>query len=112
MILTELPARLRMYESFEYVKKLIQSYIKVNMLIVELKSDALKERHWKLLTQKVKYLKISTHCVPLSISFMNSNFFFLAFCSVPFTKQLRVNWILSDLTLGQVWDVNLLKVFY
>ena len=44
------------------------------MMIVELKSDALKERHWKLLM-----------------------------------KQLRVNWILSDLTLGQVWDVNLQK---
>ncbi|XP_055383630.1 dynein heavy chain, cytoplasmic isoform X2 [Condylostylus longicornis] len=72
--LKELPARLRMYESYEYVKKLIQSYIKVNMLIVELKSDALKERHWKQLT-----------------------------------KQLKVNWIISDLTLGQVWDVNLLK---
>jgi dynein heavy chain 1 len=24
-------------------------------------------------------------------------------------KQLRVNWVLSDLTLGQVWDVNLQK---
>lgn len=72
--LKELPARLRMYESFEYVKKLLQSYIKVNLLIVELKSDALKERHWKQLT-----------------------------------KQLRVNWNLSDLTLGQVWDINLLK---
>lgn len=37
------------------------------MLIVELKSDALKDRHWK------------THC-----------------------KQLRVSWVLSELTLGQV----------
>lgn len=63
-----------MYESYEYVKKLLQSYIKVNMLIVELKSDALKERHWKQLT-----------------------------------KQLRVSWVISELTLGQVWDVNLLK---
>jgi len=44
------------------------------MMIVELKSDALKERHWKSLM-----------------------------------KQLRVSWILSDLTLGQVWDVNLQK---
>lgn len=24
-------------------------------------------------------------------------------------KQLRVKWILSDLTLGAVWDVDLLK---
>ncbi|XP_037905377.1 dynein heavy chain, cytoplasmic isoform X4 [Hermetia illucens] len=72
--LKELPARLRMYESYEYVKKLLQGYIKVNMLIVELKSDALKERHWKQLT-----------------------------------RQLKVNWILSELALGQVYDVNLLK---
>lgn len=42
------------------------------MMIVELKSDALKERHWKQLMRK-----------------------------------LRVNWLLSDLTLGQVWDVDL-----
>ncbi|XP_054005626.1 dynein heavy chain, cytoplasmic isoform X1 [Hylaeus anthracinus] len=72
--LKELPARLRQYSSYEYVKKMLQSYTKVNMLIVELKSDALKERHWKQLT-----------------------------------KQLRVNWVLSELTLGQVWDVNLQK---
>nr|CAD7194334.1 unnamed protein product [Timema douglasi] len=72
--LKELPARLRQYSSYEYVKKLMQGYTKVNMMIVELKSDALKERHWKLLM-----------------------------------KQLRVNWVLSDLTLGQVWDVNLQK---
>ena len=44
------------------------------MLIVELKSEALKERHWKTLMRK-----------------------------------LRVNWVLSDLNLGQVWDVDLQK---
>lgn len=72
--LKELPARLRQYASYEYVQKMLQNYTKVNILIVELKSDALKERHWKQLM-----------------------------------KQLRVNWVLSDLTLGQVWDVNLQK---
>ena len=61
------PPRLRQYASYEFVKKLIQSYQKVNMLIVELKSDALKDRHWKTLC-----------------------------------KQLRVSWVLSELTLGQV----------
>lgn len=70
--LKELPARLRQYSSYEYVKRLLQGYTKVNMMIVELKSDALKERHWKQLMRK-----------------------------------LRVNWVLSDLTLGQVWDVDL-----
>ncbi|ODM96402.1 Dynein heavy chain, cytoplasmic [Orchesella cincta] len=48
------------------------SYAKVNTLIIELKSEALKERHWKSLM-----------------------------------KSLRVNWVLSELTLGQVWDVDL-----
>ncbi len=70
--LKDLPARLRNYASYDHVKKLLQSYTKVNLLIVELKSEALKERHWKSLT-----------------------------------RQLRVNWVLSELTLGQVWDVNL-----
>ncbi|XP_045484392.1 dynein heavy chain, cytoplasmic isoform X1 [Pieris rapae] len=71
--LKELPARLRMYDSYEYVRKLLQSYTKVNMLIVELKSDALKERHWRQLC-----------------------------------RALKVEWSLSELTLGQVWDADLL----
>lgn len=44
------------------------------MIVVELKSDALKERHWKQLM-----------------------------------KELRVSWNLSELTLGQVWDADLLR---
>ncbi|OXA50597.1 Dynein heavy chain, cytoplasmic [Folsomia candida] len=72
--LKDLPAKLRQYASYEHVKKLIQGYAKVNTLIVELKSEALKERHWKTLM-----------------------------------KSLRVNWNLNELTLGQVWDVDLQK---
>lgn len=48
------------------------AYFQVNMLIIELKSDALKERHWRQLMRK-----------------------------------LRVNWVLSEVSLGQVWDVDL-----
>jgi dynein heavy chain 1 len=44
------------------------------MLVIELKSEALKERHWKTLM-----------------------------------KRLHVNWVPSELTLGQVWDVDLQK---
>lgn len=72
--LKEMPARMRQYDSYDYVKRVLQSYTKSNVLIVELKSDALKERHWRQLT-----------------------------------KQLRVAWILSELTLGQVWDIDLQK---
>lgn len=42
------------------------------MLVVELKSEALKERHWKQLM-----------------------------------RRLNVNWVLPELTLGQVWDIDL-----
>lgn len=46
--------------------------LQVNMTVIELKSDALKDRHWKQLMRK-----------------------------------LRVNWTFSDITLGQIWDVDL-----
>lgn len=46
----------------------------INMLVIELKSEALKDRHWKQLM-----------------------------------KRLHVNWVVSELTLGQIWDVDLQK---
>ena len=48
--------------------------LQVNMLVTEMKSEALKERHWKQLM-----------------------------------KNLRVRWQLHDLTLGQVWAVDLVR---
>ncbi|KAG7269475.1 LOW QUALITY PROTEIN: hypothetical protein CRUP_009988 [Coryphaenoides rupestris] len=72
--LKNFPARLRQYASYEYVQRLLKGYMKVNMLVIELKSEALKDRHWKLLM-----------------------------------KRLHVNWVPSELTLGQVWDVDLQK---
>ncbi|KAL6478123.1 hypothetical protein MHYP_G00139580 [Metynnis hypsauchen] len=72
--LKNFPARLRQYASYEYVQRLLKGYLKVNMLVIELKSEALKDRHWKQLM-----------------------------------KRLHVNWVLSELTLGQIWDVDLQK---
>uniref|UniRef100_A0A3P8YHI3 Cytoplasmic dynein 1 heavy chain 1 n=1 Tax=Esox lucius TaxID=8010 RepID=A0A3P8YHI3_ESOLU len=72
--LKNFPARLRQYASYEYVQRLLKGYMKVNMLVIELKSEALKDRHWKQLM-----------------------------------KRLHVNWVLSELTLGQIWDVDLQK---
>ena len=62
----QLEERERAFEARE--AQFIQSFQKVNMLIVELQSDALKDRHWKTLWKE-----------------------------------------LSELTLGQVWDVDLQK---
>ncbi|KAJ0063304.1 hypothetical protein NL108_015773, partial [Boleophthalmus pectinirostris] len=67
-------ARLRQYASYEYIQRMLKGYLKVNMLVIELKSEALKDRHWKQLM-----------------------------------KRLHVNWVLSELTLGQLWDVDLQK---
>lgn len=47
--LKEMPTRLQSYASYDYVKSLIKGHQKVNVLIHELKSDALRERHWKQL---------------------------------------------------------------
>lgn len=41
---------------------------------MELKSEALKERHWKQLM-----------------------------------KRLNVNWVLSELTLGHIWDIDFVR---
>ncbi len=51
--LKDMPSRLRQYESYNYVKKILQDYLKANLLIVELKSEALKERHWKQLMKRM-----------------------------------------------------------
>lgn len=44
----------------------------MNIYVTELKSESLKERHWKDLM-----------------------------------RRLRVRWVMTELTLGQVWDVDL-----
>ncbi len=54
--LKDLPSRLRQYAGYEHVRKLLQNYAKVNVLIVELKSDALKERHWKVRKKNLLYI--------------------------------------------------------
>ena len=70
----KLIASQQQYGSFKKAQKMLVEYRNTNILITELKSDALKQRHWDTLGSK-----------------------------------RRVNWKLSDLTLGQVWDVDLLR---
>ena len=48
-----MPARLRQYESYDHVRKQLQSFAKVNVLVQELKSEAVRERHWKQLTKRL-----------------------------------------------------------
>ncbi|KAI0639011.1 dynein heavy chain [Trametes polyzona] len=45
----EMPTRMRQYAAFEYVQDVLRGLLKSNSLISELKSEALKDRHWKQL---------------------------------------------------------------
>ncbi|KNC52645.1 cytoplasmic dynein [Thecamonas trahens ATCC 50062] len=44
-----MPNRMRQYEAWEYVKGYLESLVKANSLIEALSSDAVHERHWKVL---------------------------------------------------------------
>ena len=45
----EMPTRMRQYAAFEYVQDVLRGLLKSNTLISDLKSEALKDRHWKQL---------------------------------------------------------------
>lgn len=50
----EMPTRMRQYAAFEYVQDVLRGLLKSNALVAELKSDALKDRHWKQLFKSLK----------------------------------------------------------
>jgi dynein heavy chain 1, cytosolic len=49
-----MPTRMRQYAAFEYVQEILRGLLKSNTIVSELKSDALKERHWKQLFKVLK----------------------------------------------------------
>jgi hypothetical protein len=50
----DLPNRMRQYAAFEYVQDVLKSRLKMNTMVGDLKSEALKERHWKQLFKTLK----------------------------------------------------------
>lgn len=50
----DMPTRMRQYTAFEYVQEMLRGLLKSNSIISELKSEALKERHWKQLFKSLK----------------------------------------------------------
>ncbi|KAJ3336987.1 hypothetical protein HDU93_001788 [Gonapodya sp. JEL0774] len=50
----EMPSKMRQYAAFEYIQDHLRSLMKVNQLLGELKSEALRERHWKVLLRNLK----------------------------------------------------------
>jgi dynein heavy chain 1, cytosolic len=45
----DMPTRMRQYAAFEYVQDVLRGLLKSNSIISDLKSEALKDRHWKQL---------------------------------------------------------------
>ncbi|CAM0135389.1 unnamed protein product [Umbelopsis sp. WA50703] len=43
----DMPNRMRQYAAYEYVQEVLRHYLRVNPLISDLKSEALRERHWR-----------------------------------------------------------------
>ncbi|KAJ3090057.1 hypothetical protein HK102_004799, partial [Quaeritorhiza haematococci] len=50
----EMPSRMRQYAAFEYVQETLKNYLKVNSLISDLKSEAMRDRHWRQLFKSLK----------------------------------------------------------
>lgn len=59
----EMPSRMRQYAAFEHVQNILRQLIKANPLLGDLKSDAIRERHWlkiyKVLRPNKRYSEVS-----------------------------------------------------
>ncbi|KAH9136192.1 hypothetical protein LEN26_006284 [Aphanomyces euteiches] len=55
---------MQQYEAFDYFVQTLQSYKSINSLLSDLKSDAIRERHWK---QILKLLNITSSFTELSL---------------------------------------------
>ena len=61
----ELPSRMRQYAAFEHVQDMLRTLLKCNILISDLKSEAMRERHWRSL---YKQLKVQAHYTPSTMT--------------------------------------------
>ena len=52
----DMPTRMRQYAAFEYIQDVLRGLLKSNSIISDLKSEALKDRHWK---QLFKLLRVA-----------------------------------------------------
>lgn len=89
----DMPTRMRQYAAFEYVQEVLRGLLNSNSLVGDLKSDALKDRHWRQLFKNLK-----TAAQPS-----------LTLC-VTIHRRMPPKTDLSDrLTLGNVYDLDLKK---
>ncbi|BGP05267.1 dynein heavy chain [Rhodotorula toruloides] len=61
----EMPSKMRQYAAFEFVQESLRGYLKSNSLVADLKSEALRERHWR---QLYKSLRVAGHYSPSTMT--------------------------------------------
>ncbi|KAH6676840.1 cytoplasmic dynein-like protein 1 heavy chain 1 [Halenospora varia] len=50
----EMPSRMRQYAAFEHIQNILRQFLKVNTIIADLKSEAIRERHWNKIFKALK----------------------------------------------------------
>ncbi|EWC45394.1 cytoplasmic dynein heavy chain [Drechslerella stenobrocha 248] len=50
----EMPSRMRQYAAFEHIQNVLKTLVSVNTLLVDLKSEAVRERHWAKIFKALK----------------------------------------------------------
>jgi dynein heavy chain 1, cytosolic len=50
----EMPSRMRQYAAFEHMQNVLRQFLKVNPLLTELKSEAVRDRHWNKVFKALK----------------------------------------------------------
>ncbi|TVY72993.1 Dynein heavy chain [Fusarium oxysporum f. sp. cubense] len=50
----DMPSRMRQYAAFEHVQGILRGFLKVNPILSDLKSDAIRERHWVKIYKQIK----------------------------------------------------------
>lgn len=50
----EMPSRMRQYAAFEHIQNVLRQHLKINPLLADLKSEAIKERHWQKIFKALK----------------------------------------------------------
>lgn len=59
--LRNMPARIRQYAAFQHIQSVLRALIKSNSLVLDLKSDAIHERHWRSLFDSIAGKKRFTY---------------------------------------------------
>ncbi|KAL1835214.1 hypothetical protein VTK73DRAFT_5997 [Phialemonium thermophilum] len=50
----EMPSRMRQYAAFEHVQGVLRQYLKVNPMLADLKSEAVRDRHWTKIFKELR----------------------------------------------------------